>query len=383
MRRALVVLVSVLACVVACGPPPSAGRIGPQGRTVTRLDPVNPKAQKEFEGAMRALRLGGPEAGETAKARLKAALAIDSKIWEAWHDLGVIAYKDGDDEAAIGDFSKALEIKKNHTPTLLARAEANRRAGRKADARADYEAALRNTEEDDPLRKDGAARLASLLRDAGDFDDAVNVLRETVKQSGSSAKIYTELGLIYLQQKRYDLAQLVLAKAVELDDAAAKDNANAKKDPAIYNALAMLSHRQGRAQEAFERFDFAASLDANYIDARFNKASVLLDAGDHARAKVELVAIVEKRPDDYAAHVALGVAQRGLKDYTHARKTWDLVINNAPRRSSIRGDALFNLGILKIYFLNDAVAGKKDLERYLQEAPGNHAKRQAAQEELK
>ena len=85
----------------------------------------------------------------------------------------------------------------------------------------------------------------------------------------------------------------MLAKALELD----------AKDPAIYNALALLAQRQGKAQEAFERFDQAASLDANYIDARFNKASVLLDAGDYARAKVELSAIVEKRPDDYAAQV--------------------------------------------------------------------------------
>ena len=58
-----------------------------------------------------------------------------------------------------------------------------------------------------------------------------------------------------------------------------------------------------RSQEAFERYDQAVSLDANYIDARFNKATVLLDAGDYARAKTELTAIVEKKQDDFVGEV--------------------------------------------------------------------------------
>ena len=366
----MLILVVLLA---ACGGS-SAQRIGPQGRKVVRLDPVNPKAAKEFEAAMRALRLGGPEAGETAKARLKAALAIDSKLWEAWHDLGVIYYRDGDDDPASDAFGKALAINKGHTPTLLARAESYRRAGRKKDARSDYEAALRGTEEDDPNRRDAAARLASLLRDAGDYEDAVAVLRDTVRLAGgASSKVYTELGLIYIQQKRLELAQLVLLKAVELD----------AKDPAIYNALALLALRQNKSQEAFERFDHAVSLDASFIDARFNKAAVLLDAGDYARAKVELSAIVDKRADDYAAQVALGVAHRGLKEHAEAKKTWERVIKEAPRRSTPRADAMYDLALLKLDFLNDTGGGKADLDRYLQEAPSSHAKRATAEEKRK
>ena len=358
--------------LVACGPK-SAGKIEPKGRTVVRLQPVNPEAAKLFESAMRALRLGGPEAYSTARARLDEALKKDSKLWEAHHNLGAIAYREGEDDTAIGHYTQALGINKDHTGTLLARAEAHRRAGHKKDARGDYERALATTTQDDPNRRDAAARLASLLRDSGDFDDAVDVLRETVRVSGVNAKIYTELGLIYIQQKRLELAELVLAKAVELD----------AKDPAIFNALALLALKQGKAQEAFERFDRAASLDASYIDARFNKASVLLDAGDYARAKIELAAVVEKRPEDYAAHVSLGVAQRGLKDHKDAKKTWENVIDKAPKRSSARADALYNVALLKIDFLEDPTGGKADLERYLQEAPSGHGKRSAADEKRK
>jgi tetratricopeptide (TPR) repeat protein len=371
MIRAWAVLAVI--ALAACGgrPKPTAA---PTAQTASnKREPINPKAAKEFEGAMRAMRVGGPEARETAKGRLRAALDADPTLWEAWHDLGVLSYRDGDDDAAIDSFGKALRLKPGHTPTVLARAEAHRRAGHKKEARTDYEAALKSTDQDDPNRKDAAARLASLLRDAGEFDDAVEVLRNTVRVSGTNAKIYTELGLIYIAQKRLDLAQLVLAKATELD----------AKDPAIYNAFAVLALRLGKAQEAFERFDQAVSLDPTYIDARFNKAAVLLDAGDYTRAKTELTTIVEKRPDDYAAVVSLGVAQRGLKDFAGAKTTWERVIKEAPKRSTARADAMYDTAILALDYTNDSPGGKTALERYLQEAPASHAKRQAAEDKRK
>ena len=347
--------------------------VGAGGRTKEHRDPIKPAARKEFEAAMRALRLGGPEADETARGRLRAALKEDGTIWEAWFDLGVIAWREGDDDEAIDDYTKALSIDKNHNSIVLARAEAERRAGKKKEARSDYEAALKAMDDDDPNRRDTSARLAGLLRDAGDFDAAVDTLRAAIKSQGANSKIYTELGQIYVAQKRLELAQLVLTKALELD----------AKDPATHNALAILALKNGRAQEAFDQFDQAANLDANFIDARFNKASVLLDAGDYARAKVDLAAIVDKRPDDFAAAVALGVAHRGLKEFPEAKKVWERVVKEAPKKSGPRADAMWNLVILKLDFMEDPAGGKADLERYLQEAPSSHAKRQDAENKCK
>jgi tetratricopeptide (TPR) repeat protein len=364
--------------LAACGGSTGKRNVAGTGPgTKQHRDAVKPAAQKEFEAAMRAIRLGGPEADETARARLRSALKLDGTIWEAWYDLGAIAWREGDDDEAIDDYGKALSIDRNHTSILLARAEANRRAGHKKEARGDYETALKMMEDDDPGRRDAAARLASLLRDNGDFDDAVEILRDTVRTSGTNAKIYTELGQIYIAQKRLELAQLVLAKAVELD----------AKDPSVYNALALLAQKQGKAQEAFNLFDQAVALDATYLDARYNKASVLLDAGDYARAKVELAAIVEKRPDDYQAQVALGVAHRGLKEFPEAKKTWDRVIKEAPKHSTSRADALWNIALLELDFSGEDAGvqnqGKADLVRYLQEAPSGHSKRQEAENKCK
>jgi len=362
----------LLVALAACGGA-SGGRAGGGKANAPKLQPVKPAALKEFDAALRAMRLGGPESVETARARLEAAVKIDATLWEAWHDLGVIAGEDGDDAAAIAAFTHALEVNPGHTPSRIGRAEANARSGEGEAARDDLARSLGELADDDPLRAEVAARLAALLRDARKYDAAIDVLRDQLRLQGATSRVYGELGLIYLAQDRADLAQLVLAKALELD----------AKDPAVHNALALLYLRQGKAQEAFDQFDRATALDPDYIDARFNKASVLLDAGDYARAKQELLQVVEHRPDDFPARVALGLAQRGLKDHKGAKSTWGKVVQDAPRRSGARADALYDLVILEAFFLEDVASAKKDLERYLQDAPTSHPKRKAAEEKRK
>ncbi|MEZ4404298.1 MAG: tetratricopeptide repeat protein [Kofleriaceae bacterium] len=373
-RLATRLVISAALVAGACGGSTATRRIQSTGpRPQVQLDPVKPEARREFDAAMRALRLGGPEAPATAAARLAAAVEIDGQLWEAWHDLGVLRSSAGDDDAALAAFDKALSVNPASVPTRLARAEARRAAGKPKDARADYEQVLREAAPDDPLRRDTAARLASLVRDAGDFDDAIDVLRDTLRVSGANSRIYTELGLAYLAQGRLELAALVLNRAIELDE----------KDPAAFNAMALLYLRQGKAQEAFDRFDHATALDPGYLDARFNKASVLLDAGDFDRAKVELDTILGRRADDWDAKVALGVVQRGQKAFDAAKKTWDEVVQKAPRRSRARGDALWNLATLKSDYLEDVPGAKADLERFLQDAGTAHPKRVAAEQKRK
>ena len=110
--------VALALALVACGGPSVKHRIGSTGPAAApKLDPVKPAAMKEFDAGLRALRLGGTDANATARKRFEAAVAIDGSLWEAWHDLGVIAAADGDDDGAIKAFGKALEVNPAHTPS--------------------------------------------------------------------------------------------------------------------------------------------------------------------------------------------------------------------------------------------------------------------------
>jgi tetratricopeptide (TPR) repeat protein len=332
------------------------------GAKTPKLAAVKREALREFDAALRALRLGGPEADERAIERFQEAVRIDPTLWEGWHDLGVVLSRNGDDRAAHDAFQKALDVNPAHTPTLLARAEAARRLGRAASARKDYEAAIARDEKDAATR----LRLASLLRESGDHAGALDAVRDALRYA-SDARAYVELGLIYLAQERMELAELVLSKAAKLDE----------RSPLAWNALALLSLRRGEDQQAFERFDHATSLDPAFRDARFNKAAVLLDAGDFARALPELEAVVAQDPEDIDARVALGVAQRGLGEYDRAAATWESILKSAPRQP----DALYDLAVLEMDFRRseDPRAARDYLARYLQAAPEDHPRRKDAQ----
>jgi Tfp pilus assembly protein PilF len=318
---------------------------------------------------MRAVKLGGPEADEQALRRFVAAVEIDPTLWEAWHNLGVIYARQGDDAGAQDAFERALKVNPAHTASLLAQAESARRARRFGAAKKGYQEALARDPDDAATR----LRLASLLRETGEIDRALEQVREALRKqrpgSQEGARAYVELGLLYLAAGRHELAELVLTKATQLDP----------KSPVAWNALALVSLRRGNDQQAFERFDHATSLDPGYHDARFNKASVLLDAGDYRSAVVDLEAVLAAAPDDVDARIALGIAYRGLGEYDRALGTWDRVLKTAPRHP----DALWNVAVLQMDFKRDESKARDALARYLQAAPEDHPRRKDAQARMK
>jgi tetratricopeptide (TPR) repeat protein len=332
---------------------------------------VAPSALKEFDAGMRALRLGGSGSLDRAAERLAEAARLDPKFAEAWHNLGVVRVRQGDDRAATLAFTSALPRSADPAATRLARAESNRRLRRFGDARADYEKVLAERPDDLPVR----LRLASLLREAGDFEASIAAAREVLRRKAGDSRANVELGLVYLAAGKQDLAGLVLGKAAEASP----------RDPLVWNALALLSLAQGRDQEAFAQLDRAVELDPRFRDARFNKASVLMGAGDYPRAGRELEAALSARATDKdtAADldllVALGVAYRGQAKYDLAKATWERVLKVAP----MHPDALFNLGVLEMDFLENEAGARSFLARFAQSAPDDHPRAKDAQARLK
>lgn len=336
---------------------------------VAKQRDVKPAALREIDAGLRALRLGGPEANERAAEAFERATVADPTLWEAWHDLGVVRAHGGDDRGATLAYGRALERKKDHVPSLLGRAEAYRRLGRRAEARADYEAALVADPDDTATR----LRLASLLREGGDTDGSLRAVREVLRRNATGKELAdanVELGLIYLAAGRPELAELVLGKAASAD----------AKNPRVWNALGLLALKEGRDQEAFHDLDRATNLDPSFRDARFNKATVLLDAGDYQQARNELNAALKGLDDgaDLDALVALGVADRGLGDHAAARATWERVLKVAP----MNADALFNLALLHMDFLKDEPKAREYFTRYVAAAPDGHARRKDAESRL-
>lgn len=363
VHHALVLVLAIAGSAAGCGGSQSGSRRADRAQA-PKLPPVNPMALRDFDAGLRALKLGGPDANQKAMRRFRSAIELDTTLWEAWHNLGAVLLQEGDLPGALEAFDEAIKINPAHLPAIAGRAETHRLAGRSSQAAKDYRRLL----EAEPNSVSGYARAASLLRQGGEFEDGLDVLREGLRIAGPSSTIYVELGLIYLAQGRDELAKLVLSKAIELN----------AKDPAIFNALALVAMGEGDDQLAFSYFDRAAELDPNYVDTRFNKANVLLDAGDYQRARAELQAILAIDPEDMAARVALGIAHRGVGDHAKARQTWEDVVKTAS--GGVQSDALFNLAILELDFIMDEKKAMAALDRYLQSSTEKHSKHKEAVE---
>jgi tetratricopeptide (TPR) repeat protein len=358
----------------ACGGSggPSAGGKGAAAPKAVRAKPVKEDALRQFDRGLRALKLGGAGADEQAAERFQKAVEIDGTLWEAWHNLGVVKARHGDDKAAVTAFGKALDINPRHAPARLGRAESNRRLRAFKAAKSDYEAVLTNDDDNVEAR----LRLASLLREAGDGEESQKQVREALRRAPGNAAANVELGLTYLAMNRLELAELVLVKAATSD----------AKNPQVWNALALVSLKRGKDQEAFARLDKATQADPTFKDARFNKAAVLLDAGDYAQAKSELqTALGDAENDterltanDLDALVALGVAYRGMGDHPKAKGTWERVLRVAP----MNADALYNLAVLQMDFLREPAPAQSYLERFLDASTAEHPKRKDAEKRL-
>jgi tetratricopeptide (TPR) repeat protein len=97
--------------------------------------------------------------------------------------------------------------------------------------------------------------------------------------------------------------------------------------------------------------------------------------------------VVESSPADDETHtnglLALGVAHRGLKEYDLAKAAWERVVKAAPKGNMARADALFNLAILEMDFLEKEKSAAEAFDRFLEDAPEDHPKRKAAKQRRK
>jgi superkiller protein 3 len=339
--------------------------------TVVALPKANPEAQSEFDQGVVVMKLGRKHYKE-ARTHFEKATQLDGKLFEAWHDLGVVETALGNYDKAVEDFEKALDVQPGSRKTILAYGEGLRRAHRPQKAAKVYAKWL----DADPKDAEVRARYGQVLREAGDLDGALEQAREILAEGGSSQEnvaetvvAYNALGLTYYKMGKLDLAETAFRKAADLD----------AKSAFVWNNLGLVAFDRGRDQEAFLNFQKASELDPKYLQARLNKAVVYMDCGDYKRAHDELLEAVRIDPNDAESQVALGVAARGDGKLDEARRAYE-------RALDIDDDyapALFDLGVLYMDFDKDAAKAKDYLTQYTQSGDATDAKRQDAQDRLK
>jgi tetratricopeptide (TPR) repeat protein len=349
MKWALLLVAVLAGC--ATGP-----KQAPSGLAAVVLPKVKPDARTAFEEGVRLMN-GPPDGLPEARARFGAAVKADDKLFEGWHDLGVVEARLGHWERAGEAFGKALALQPASRATVIALGEVWGRSGRWADAAALYGERLSAGGEDPDLR----LRRVQALREAGKTGEALDEVRALLAKDSKNAAAFNALGLVYYRMDKLALAESAFRRAIELDP-------KARTTAAVWNNLGLVALGKGRDQEAFAAFAQAGELDHGNREAHVNQALVYLDCGDYTRAERELRRALDIDGDDPDALVALGVALRGLKRFDDARAAYERALTLRPEHPP----ALYDLGVLYMDFQQDKAKARETLARYRKlAAPGD------------
>jgi len=367
-------MVAAVLGVGACAhkaPPPGGAAVNPIAPVA--LPKTNPEAQAAFDEGVRIMRTGRKHYKD-AREPLTRATRLDGRLFEAWHDLGVVETALGNFDVAADDFKRALDIQPGARQTVLAYGESLRRSKNGKKAGEVYARWLTSDPNDFEMR----ARYSQVLREAGEqgsttLDESLEQARLLLTEAGGDVShtviAYNALALTYYKMGKFELAETALHKASDLDP----------KSAFVWNNLGLVAFERGHDQEAFLDFQKASELDPKYVQARLNKAVVYLDCGDYKRARSELEKAVEIDPNDAESQVALGVASRGEGKFDRARKAYERALDIEPDYPP----ALYDLGVLYMDFDKDPAKAKDLLTQYLQAVGKDDTRRHDVEARLK
>jgi tetratricopeptide (TPR) repeat protein len=332
--------------------------------TVRALPPADPRAASKYLEACALLAANKPAEDQRAAALLREALQIDSYLWEAHYNLGVIYLRRGELRKAESELEAAHKAQPAAGEPLLALAEAKEALGEREHA-SDLLAEYLKQHEDAP---DVRVALTAILREQGQYEAALEQARAALVRDPKSSGALLEVGRVYRARGELDVADLVFGRALHLDE----------KSPRPHNELGLTALARGDTQLAFEHFEAALKADKGFAPARLNRASVLLRAGDYKAAEVEYRQVLAEEPGHDDARVGLAIALRGEGKNGEAATEYERVLDQSPNHAA----ALFDLAVLRAEFLQRRADSRELFERFLAVA-GEGPARSAAERYLK
>ena len=175
----------------------------------------------------------------------------------AWNNLGILAAREGNTDAAIQHFQRALRIDPEHSIALL--------------------------------------NLGNAYRQEKHWPDAERALKHALALNPDDPEANYALGMVYAQQNDTDRAHEYLEKALAARPAY----------PEALNNLGILYLRTRRIAEAIRSFEESIRLAPAYDQSYLNLARVYVIVGEREKAKAILEQLIAQHPDHTEAKAQL------------------------------------------------------------------------------
>jgi len=182
------------------------------------------------------------------------------------------------------------------------------------------------------------AYLATLYKEQRKMKEAVEVLREGLKNNPSSYKIISTLGIMLVEAGQYEAAIEILKKGL----------ASIDFDPELWNYLGMAYWSKGNYKSAHDAYQKVLSLDKNYPFVFNNLGALYLSQflsskkeSDLEKAIWNFQKAIELDPDYASAYNGLGSAYGQAGDIDAAIRCWKKAVELKPDFPF----PLYNLGL--------------------------------------
>ena len=320
------------------------------------LPPANPVAVAKMVQGVQAAKDGGRD---RAIALLREAIAIDSNLWEARYDLGVVLAGAGDLASAEDQLPTAAHLAPDSQEIAQALAETRRRRGEQkaaADGLSDFVQAH-------PNAVDARTLYVAALRESGQIDKAIAEAREVLVRKPSDATALAELALSHLAKGEKEAAALLAKQALD----------SSPNSAVAHRATGLLDLANGDDAEAFAEFRKASQADPKDTTSRLNMGVVLLKAGAYPKAEEQYRQILTVNADDVEAQVGLAAALRGEADAQHPQKLEEAraLLDKVLTADAHNTSAEFNMGVLLADFLKRPGDAAPYFKRFESDAPGD------------
>lgn len=162
-------------------------------------------------------------------------------------------------------------------------------------------------------------------RNAHDIKAANAAAADILARNPNDVKVLNALAVMAIEQEKYDLARLLIAKILEKEP----------NNSAAYNNLGVVELKTDNLRLALVNFKKATELDSGNKSAHANLGAIYLQYRNYANSVTELQFAVNNGDQSPATLSNLAFAQTGAGDYDGARNTYEKALSKDPNNVTI------------------------------------------------
>ena len=265
-----------------------------------------------------------------------------------YYNLGLAYQRKGDDQNAVKNYNKALELDSKYSLPVINKAAiyANKLEYNRA-----IEVCEKFLEKENDKDKGVLSAVAGFYLLKGDYINAIQSVRKILIQDQADVDALKNLGMIYFKKNDAGLASMVTTNSYNLKP----------DDSGIANNRGVLYSSQNDDSLAMLYFSRAIANDPKNKSANFKVGSIAMKYGDAETAYERFSVVLSQDPDNLNARIGLAMALRGLGRFEDAEKEYMNVLQKDPNNAI----ATFDLAVLHHDHMNKKVDAKREFRKYL------------------